>query len=337
MTVSRVVNNSGPVAEATRRRVLQAIEELGYKPNMIAQALVRKRTNVLGLVIYDEPGLTRAPFYYDMIFAAENEASAMGYDLLIFSRRDGEDYATRVAHSGVVDGLIIMGGNMVVSDLSRIDSSGLPYCMVGKREFEGVHPSYVYADYVSGFKRATTHLVEIGHRDIGLVGLTSHHEPDEMKLRGYQLGLYEAGLPFNPELVATSGSTQWGGYMGAESVMKQRPTALIVNGTNTTIGATSRLREAGVDIPDSCSLIAFDEFEGLSRQHRDLVQRDYTRLILPKQELGERAVDIVLSLIEGKESSIEQCVELVFVEGETVAARREVPRGEGRHSSRGSQ
>lgn len=198
MTVSRVINDSGKVAQETREKVLKAIKECHYYPNSIARGLASNKTNIIGIVIYDS-GRLRHNMFYEMINGIERIASEFGYNIMLFSYREGEDYSERIVESGLIDGVILMGITINYEDIRYLEKIGFPYVVIGKRNIDDLNPYTVVLDYEEAFQRATQFLIDSGERKIGFAGVARGFDPDLDKLTGYQEAFNHSGLFCDPE------------------------------------------------------------------------------------------------------------------------------------------
>lgn len=198
MTVSRVINTPDKVAKETREKVLKVIEEYHYYPNSIARGLASNKTYIIGIVIYDSYR-TRHNMFYEMINGIERVASEFGYNIMLFSYREGEDYRDRIVESGLVDGVIFMGITMNYEDIRYLDKIKFPYVVIGKRNIEDLECYTVALDYREAFQKATQFLIDTDSKNIGFVGVSREFDPDLEKLRGYQSAFYNSGLLCNPE------------------------------------------------------------------------------------------------------------------------------------------
>ncbi|WHY33963.1 LacI family DNA-binding transcriptional regulator [Cytobacillus firmus] len=312
MTVSRVINNSGNVSEKTRQKVLKAIKELNYQPNLIARSLARKKTNILGLVVYTDKGVHPA-FYNEIINGVQKGASELGYDLLVFANREDQSYSDRITHSSFVDGVIFMGIKINQHDIRNVHEKGFPYVFIGKREIEGIQPYFISPDYVKGTRMAAEHLIELGHTKIGFIGQSRIIEPDYDKLLGYQEALFKHHVVYNPQLVFEESQTQLDGYNAMKELLKQKPTAVIINNTYATIGATTAIKEAGLQIPEDISVIGFDDNQELNEQFNDFIGLELSTIRIPKVELGREAARMAISLLEGNETPKANFIDLHFM------------------------
>ncbi|WP_413305770.1 LacI family DNA-binding transcriptional regulator [Bacillus sp. 1P10SD] len=313
MTVSRVVNNSGTVSEKTKQKVLSAIKELNYQPNVIARSLAKRKTNILGLVVYKEKGV-HPEFHNEIINGVQAGASELGYDLLVFAHNEEESYSSRIIQSSLVDGVVFMGISPNNADLLAVHNSQFPYIYIGKREVEGVEPFFLSPDYIAGTEKATDYLISQGHTRIGFIGQSRKIEPDRDKLHGYQKALFKHHVVYNPNLVFEESQSQLDGYKAMMELLQHKPSAVVMNNTYTTLGAITAIKEAGLKIPEDISVIGFDDNQELNQQFNDFIGLELTALQIPKLELGKQAAKLAVSIITGEEVPKENYMDLVFLQ-----------------------
>ena len=242
--VSYVVNG-GPknVAPATAARVREAIEVLGYRPNAAARALKMGSSRILGLIVPD----TRNPFFTELAHAVEEEASAMGYAVLM-TNSDGtmakERNHIRNLAARQVDG-VFLASNMFDPDLSELQAANIPSVLLNtNREAKGF--ATVGTDLRAGARVAVEHLIGHGHATIALaMGSNVAGEVDGREL-GWLDALAAAGLPEGP--IVRSLFTRDGGYLAGQRLLASaaRPTAIFASSDMQAIGILRALNEAGV-------------------------------------------------------------------------------------------
>lgn len=297
-TVSRVLNNSShPVSEAVRLRVLQAAEELNYRPNALARAMITRRTQIVGVIVGDSSD----PYFSAIVRGIETEARAHGY-LVIICNTDRDPQVERnylhLLYDYQVDGIIFAGG-------SRHDCNGLSTVLDELRAASvalvALNPHTLVAaevrvDNVAASREMTEQLLELGHQRIALIGGPEDITTSAERLRGYRQALEAAGLPFDPDLVWPGAFTFESGVAAAHRylALTERPTALFAANDQTAIGAMAVLRQAGVRIPEDVSVAGFD----------DILQARYvvpslTTIAVPMHTLGEEGMRHVLAQLTG--------------------------------------
>lgn len=296
-TVSNVVNGYRPVGEATRLRVQQAVDELGYAPNLSARHLRRGRTGVIALAI---PELNN-PYFAELAGAAIREARILGYTLLI-DYTDGDRDAELTLAEGfreqIIDGLILSPVQLTRADvLNR--RSNTPLVLVGESVF-GVPHDHIAIDNLAASHAAVQHLVSLNRRRIAFVGAHPdiNRQPAHLRLSGYREALATAGLPVDAALVATA--SQFGrhdGLAGMRELLRlpEPPDAVFAYNDLIAIGAMRAITEAGLRIPEDIAVIGFDDVEEGRFSNPTL-----TTISPDKDQIGRLAVRALVARVEGK-------------------------------------
>lgn len=296
-TVSRVLNDNPLVAEATRARVLQAVAELDFKPNLIARRLSIRKTLRIAVIV---PFFTR-PSTVERLDGIVNSLSESQYDVLIHNVKtpDQRDhYFRQVPHREHVDGVIIVSLPPLPEQIDFLAHCGVPVV------FLDTHPPVlegfdrVVAQDVNGGQLATRCLIALGHRRVGFIGdlptLAFQFTSSPDRAKGYQQALQEAGLSCRPEYYAEDqhGRATARSQARAMLALPQPPTAIFAASDTQAMGALAAARELGLRVPDDLSVIGYDdieiaEFLGLSTVCQHLYQSGQaaTELLL------ERIVD----------------------------------------------
>jgi DNA-binding LacI/PurR family transcriptional regulator len=303
-TVSRVLNESGPVSDKTRARVLAGIERYYYQPNELARGLVNGKSRTVGVIA----GRLDNPFYAAVLTGIEQALSTAGYSWLLgLSTHDAarERQHLQDLRKRQVDGLIINpalapDGHYPNADLIHaLRRDGVPLVVVHDY-FRQTNTHSIAYDIFGGVCQAIDHLVGLGHRRIGFVSPVWRPSVNETggpnhRVRGYIMGLNRHGLVFDPELTAFAAETFAGGAEGAHRLMAlaHPPTALLTHNDTVAVGVMHGLREAGKRVPEDVSVVGFDNTEIC-----DYLPTPLTSVSLPKHELGQHAVRLVLAAIE---------------------------------------
>lgn len=256
-TVSRVVNNEPHVRETVRARVLQAIDELGYRPNATARALVTQRSGVVGIVT---PGIAMyGPSA--QLFGLERAAREAGYGVVIVTTADGsqadlEAAVLRLVSLGV-DGLVL-GGPLADSRLPGGAFHGVPFVTVGDPLPGLADHVWVAVDQPAGAQRATEHLLELGHRTVWHVAGPDSWYAARARRAGWDRALRAAGAPVPEPL--TGDWTAASGY-AAGLLLADRPdvTAVFAANDHMAAGLLRALHERGRPVPGDVSVVGFDD------------------------------------------------------------------------------
>ena len=251
--VSYVLSGSDrPVSEASRARVLAAVEALGYRPNAAAQALSRGRSTMIGFIVPDQ----RNPFFAEMMSAVDGAAHA--HDLMVLTlnaheRRsvDGDEIAGLTSQQ--MEG-IISADALTPQELTIIERNRIPLVYVNQFTARPGHPTFS-TDYIAGSRLAVEHLLSLGHRRIAFVG---NESPLDTRESGWRRALADAGVPAGP--VFHSEYSLRGGYEAGLQVADRRDelTAVFAASDQVATGLLTALHERGVDIPGEVSVVGFD-------------------------------------------------------------------------------
>lgn len=300
-TVSRVVNRHPSVAEQTRVRVLEAIRELDYAPNRVAQSLATRRSKTVGIIGY---GTTHyGPS--QMVAHIEADLKAKGYALVYAAVADlsadvlREQVAT--LRDQLVDGLVIItpvgGGHLLeTSGLIRV-----PFVMIDAMLGEHVPSVVIHQDH--GARLATRHLVDNGHRALCEISGPLEWSGARQRHEGWLATLREAGIV--PGASVEGDWTPASGYHAAKRLIRhgERFTALFVGNDQMALGALRALREAGLSVPGDVSVVGFDDIPEAAYFEPPLttVRQDFAAL-------GQQAIDLLLARMSAPDAPAHQRV-----------------------------
>lgn len=293
-TVSRAMNNKGEISPETRTRVLEAARELGYRPSSIARGLKTRRTLTLGLVVPDIAN----PFFAEVVRGASEQADAAGYSVLLCNTDENAEREwaiLRMLESHRVDGLVLISSRLSEEMLAEAIARWRPIVLVNRTPYEdrpGV--GWVLVDDAQGARTAVRHLLERGHRQIGfLAGVPSSRSGRE-RLRGYREALAEAGIDAPASWAVPCAPTVEGGREAALQVLMRYPelSALLAYNDLVAVGALQACRALGRAIPEGCALIGWDDIPFAA-----YVSPPLTTMRMPKVEIGQRAMDLLLTLL----------------------------------------
>ena len=291
-TVSHVVNGTRPVSEATRTKVLLAIEETGYEPDGVARALRRARTDTVGLVVSD----TGQPVFAEIVRGVEHEARAAGFTLLLANSAEDlqrEAESVQALRERRVDGLLV--AQVAGSDHSLVDQLRrwrTPLVLIDRLTAPDV--DQVGVENHEPMKQLVNHLVARGHKRIGYVaGDTRVPVLDERK-RGYLEALAEHGIAIDPTLVieGTITSEETMSTVRPLLLRLDRPTAFVAASMVISVGTMYALQDVGLRIPEDMAFVVFDE-----PAHADLFRPLLTSVVQPAFDVGREAMRLLLRRI----------------------------------------
>ncbi|MGA2625104.1 MAG: LacI family DNA-binding transcriptional regulator [Bacteroidota bacterium] len=327
-TVSLVLNNQPHVSDETRRKVLQAIAELGYYPHRGARGLASRLTGNIGFIISDDHFTQVEPFYTRIFLGTEFESRDHDYYVLLttVSKRFNKKNPSvpRYLLERNVDGVII-AGRISEALVEHIDKLALPMVLVDyalKRR----RISSVLIDNRSGVRAAILHLIQGGHREIAFIGGDLQHPSIAERYEAYKKTLEENNLTCRPSLVVTdeTDTRVHNGYNAAGRLLKQegKPTAIFAANDAMAIGCMRYLKAVGKEIPDDVAVVGFDDIEMSSH-----VEPRLTTVRVPKEEMGKLAVRLLVGIIKSKVETITTVhvpVELVVRESSDTGQDHEV-------------
>jgi LacI family transcriptional regulator len=289
-TVSLVLsrNPKARVAPETRARVLKAAEELGYRPNRLAQGLVRRRSYAIGVIV---PGFAN-PVNASIISGVERVAAQAGYAVLLCETGEVEvaQHLTALADRQI-DGVVLVGVSEASLPPAELDRLNLVLINQASDRFSTVADDSLAAGTV-----AAEHLLGLGHRRIAFVGPGSSASTFRLRERGFANALRAAGLSPASEHWLRAEPTVAGGIQAMRTLLAQpaRPTAVFCANDLIALGAHKACAMAGVAIPRDLSILGCDGVD-----LGTLVTPELSSISTPQRELGARAVRLLLRQIDG--------------------------------------
>lgn len=290
MTVSRVVNNSGYVAEKTRKRVEKAIRELNYRPNLMARSLINRKSSFVYIIVPDISN----PFYADLTKGMELVAQRAGYNIILSNAHWKEDQ--ELAHIEAARGRMAEGIILVLPMLSEKKilecSRTIPLVVVDKHVRSRQIDS-IYIRQETGAASAVEHLLQLGHRKVAFLTGSSKIYNATARRHGYEQALRDHGIPLDPELVFSGDFSFESGEKAFDTMVKlspgRRPTALFAASDLMALGFMRSALRYGIRIPEEFSIVGFDDISLSSMTNPPL-----TTVRHPFIKMGEEAMRHVL-------------------------------------------
>ena len=300
-TVSYVVNDGPrPVAEGTRAKVLWAIEQLGYQPNVMAQNLRRRRTNTLGLVFTTIERHLSHPYFADLLTSIGEECAKQGFDLLLSpcsDRAAEKRIYERLVGGQRVDGIIFTGVCYNDFRITYLKQQEIPFVMLGRPENDGDGIFYVDVDGAQGTDMATQHLIDLGWRRIACIGLPAKLICTDDRLAGYRRALERNGLVYDQTLVVNSPITEKAGHqaMAGLLALDDPLDAVIACSDELAMGAIDAAQKRGLAVGQDIAVIGFDDIPAAAFSRPQL-----TTIQQPMYEIGSRLGAMLIRLIKGE-------------------------------------
>jgi DNA-binding LacI/PurR family transcriptional regulator len=259
-TVSRVING-GPVAPATRERVMAALERTNYRPNVAARTLARGRSGVVGVVMHIDPHSLFGDAYFSQLLQGMSDAlSERAAGMMVWlGNRTKEQTLDQILGVGLLDGVIVTADTLDDPLVDGLLASNLPTVLVGHRSADRT-ASYVDVDHVRAADIVTTHLAKVGKRRIGHISGRRGTVAGEDRITGYRHAMERARLS-TEGLVVEGDFSEQAGVTGAIELLDRKVDAIFCANDATATGALDTIRARGLRVPDDVALAGFDDLE----------------------------------------------------------------------------
>lgn len=316
MTVSRVINNSGYVSDATRAKVEAAIEELGYIPNMLGPSLRFSQTNTLALVVVD---ITN-PFWTVMARGVEDAAQEKHYNVILCNTDEDpkkqDQYLTMLLKRRI-DGILFVPVDDRADSVERIQKQNVDIVLLDRR-IANVNVDIVCGDSFGGAYQLARHLIDLGHEHMAILAGPENISSSTERVAGFQQAMKEAGLEHS------LGNVYWGSFRqnpgdSARVALQSSPcpTAFMTGNNFIAYGALRVMAQEGLKVPDDVSLVTFDDFPASVNPTPFL-----TEAAQPAYEMGYQATQLLLARLqdEGPEDRQEIVLPTEIVVRQSTAA-----------------
>jgi DNA-binding LacI/PurR family transcriptional regulator len=290
-TVSRALNNSPLIPPDTAERIQRIAAEQGYAASAVARSLVTRRTEAIGVVVTS----ISDPFNGEVVAGIEEVANREGYSVVLATSQADPEREMKVVRSfreRRVDGILVASSRLGARYLPLFAELETPIVLLNNQ-----HPSeFAYSvsiDNADGGSQATTHLIELGHRDIAYIGDESGLLSDEERFSGYRAAMTKAGLKIRKDLVVRGdGKLEEGKKRTAELLaLKHPPTAIFCYNDMTALGAIEAVHAKQLRVGREISLVGFDDLFFAASLDPPL-----TTFRQPKRELGKQATELLLAI-----------------------------------------
>jgi LacI family transcriptional regulator len=319
MTVSKALRDASDISTATKARVRQLAEQMGYVPDFMAQGLRSRTTKLFGLIV---SSLTN-PMFARIVTAIEERSFEMGYELIIahsLNSPDRERTCIRRLLARRVDGLFIVPAyrlEPVAEVYEEIRLRKTPAVVLGHRAKFCSNFTNVETDDVGGSQAATRHLLELGHRKIAFLAGPSICPWAQERFEGYRRALREARVEVDEHLVFNAGATIEEGEKAALQMMNEMPNVTAVQAVNdlVAIGAANAFLNQGIRIPQELSLVGFGNV--LISEH---FRVPLTTIRQPKYRLGIAAMESMAKLLKHERPEVKRLSGELIVRNSTATA-----------------
>jgi DNA-binding LacI/PurR family transcriptional regulator len=301
-TVSRALRGSPLISTDVRERIQHLAHQMGYIPNAIAQSLQTQRTNTIGLVVTSIDD----PFLSDVVKGVEEVTQAAGFSVLLSTSHNNPDQEMAIIetfHRRRVDGILVASSRISSNYKERLDSIQVPTVLINSQaesHYQLLH--WIAVDDHKGAQLAVEHLLQLGHRSIGYLGIDNRPKANRQRHEGYQDGLAAAGILYRDAWVAIATGTD-ASYEEDVAVSQDLAHCLLNSGVTAifcfndmlAIGVLLACRERGIAVPQEVSIVGFDDIK-----MADYVTPSLTTIHQPKVLLGNLATETLLNLLNGR-------------------------------------
>ncbi len=300
-TVSRVLSNSRyPVSAATRQRILDVAQSLGYRPNLAARGLRTERTNSIGILVDD----IMSPFVPSIVRGIQDALIEQGFSCLIMNsdwNPDLEHAAIEGLLSRPVDGIIFVE-YFHRATYEALERSQKPYLFV-HRLFGGVVKNSIVPDDYHGATLAMQHLLGLGHRRIGYINGPENWHNSRDRLAGYRDELARQELALDPALIQPGDWEFESGYAAAGKLLAlaEPPSAIFAANDLMALGAIYGLQDAGLTVPADVAVVGYD-----NRDFTNIFRPKITTVSMPVYEMGRAAAEQLLMQIADERRGFEE-------------------------------
>ncbi|MBM6619207.1 LacI family DNA-binding transcriptional regulator [Bacillus suaedaesalsae] len=299
-TVSRALNNQYGVSEKARQKVLKAVDELRYVPNEGAKELVRKRSNVIGLILHGddyevEPAfLHHLPYINQVLNEAGKDTMIQTISRVNYHSGELQQFIQKRNFEGCIIFPGFLKGHPIFDDVLKIKTP----VVVLEEEIEAPHCSSINTDEILGGELATEHLILSGHKHIGFINGLGFIHISNLRFQGYKKALEKHGIPYNQEYVMESNYKGEGGAEASTELLQRNPeiTAIFFANDVMAMGAISNLSKRNIAVPQDISIVGYD-----GHRLSQFYNPPLTTIQIQYKEIGGKAAHALLELIEGRQ------------------------------------
>ncbi|AXI38491.1 MAG: catabolite control protein A [Bacillaceae bacterium] len=296
-TVSRVVNGNPNVKPTTRKKVLEAIERLGYRPNAVARGLASKKTTTVGVVIPD----VSSTFYSELARGIEDIATMYKYNIILSNSDQNKEKELHLLNTLLgkqVDGIVFMSGNITEEHVEEFKRSPVPIVLASTFDENNELPS-VNINYEQAAYDAVKFLIDKGHKHIAYVSGPMEEPVNKVKkLKGYIRALEEAGIKYDEQFVVEGDYSYESGIEAFDKVLElsPKPTAIFVGTDEMALGVIHAAQDKGYEIPKDFDVIGFD-----NTRLATMVRPRLTTVVQPSYDIGAVAMRLLTKLMNKEE------------------------------------
>ena len=300
-TVSRALNGYPEVSEDTRRRVLEAARRFDYRPNVSARRLATGRAGAVGAVLQTDRNLLLDPHYVEFLAGLGERLAEDEIDIVLSPARGNDEARSyrRIATGARVDCVILSSPVVADERLALLTDLRLPFVLHG-RTLSNVPHAWLDIDNEGAFRHATKHLLDLGHRTLGLINGEARFTYAQHRERGFREALASHGIVPDERFVGYGAMTDEVGFRLAQRFLAERPrpTALLAASMMMALGAFRAMRAAGLELGRDVSMIAHDDVFPFLNADRMVPPMSTTRSSI--RAAGTRVAELAIELLAGR-------------------------------------
>ncbi|HEU5139529.1 MAG TPA: LacI family DNA-binding transcriptional regulator [Bacillales bacterium] len=302
-TVSRVIADHPRISQATKRRVRDAMKELGYHPNYNARSLVNRSTQTIGVVMPSSGDKAlQNPFFPEVIRGISTKAHEEKYGLYLTTGNSEQEIFDGVAgmiQGGRVDGIVLLYSRIDDEITAFLQGNSLPFTVIGKPFRDMDQITHIDNDNFKAAKEATEYLIGMNHRRIGFVGGSLDLVVTVDRLTGYEKAIRTAGLPYRDDYIVHEEFLKEGGSEAIKELMllDAPPSGLVVTDDLMALGILNTLNEMGIRVPEDISIVSFNDL-----MLAEISTPSLTSVCINIFELGYEAVDALIEKIDNPDT-----------------------------------
>lgn len=295
-TVSRVVNGNPNVKPSTRKKVLETIERLGYRPNAVARGLASKKTTTVGAIIPDISSI----FYSELTRGIEDIATMYKYNIILSNSDQNKEKELRLIETMLekqVDGIIFMGGEITEEHVQQFKNANVPVVLAATQDASNELPS-INIDYQRAAYEATKMLIESTNEQPALVTGNEFIQSNGLKYKGYVEAIEEASLEFDESLVIEEECTYNGGLLAVEALLEKgvKSKAIFVTTDEMAVGVIHGLQDKGIRVPEDVQVFGFN-----NTRISLMVRPTLTTVVQPMYDIGAVAMRLLTKYMNKEE------------------------------------
>lgn len=297
-TVSHVINKTRFVAEDTTKAVWDAVQALNYSPSAVARSLKVNTTKSIGMIITT----SEAPFFAEIVLAVEEYCYRQGYSLFLCNTQNNPEKIQNHLDMLIkkrVDGILVMCSEYTEKSLALFNGTNVPMVVMDWGTHDGKSDRILDNSFEGGYL-ATKHLIENGHKKIGVIAGKLEKTTARTRFEGFLKAMNEANLPIEQKWIVEGDFEPEDGYECMNNLFRldELPTAIFCFNDVMALGAISAITERGLSVPNDISIIGYDNIHN-SRFYAPPL----TTVHQSKSRLGTKALDLLLERIKKEETA----------------------------------